>query len=70
MHDPIEETPEYQKIEKELEKLIEQRLGDRYHQRPFGFCHIYWDVKKEILKEEFGIDWKSPDELNPNIIFD
>lgn len=70
MRDPIEETSEYKSIERELEALIEQRLGSLYHERPFGFCHIYWHAKKEILKERFGIDWKSPQELSPSIIFD
>lgn len=30
-----------------------------------GYCHKYWQIKKQILKELFGLDWKSPAERNP-----
>ena len=29
----------------------------------------YPGLKKEILKKDYGIDWKSPQELNPRIKF-
>lgn len=35
-----------------------------------GSCHRLWDMQKTILKEKFGITWYSPDELNPEIIYD
>ena len=30
----------------------------------------YWAVKKEMLREKYGIDWRSPAERYPHIIFD
>lgn len=66
--DPVEQTLEYKKIEQELEALIEERLKDC--PRGLGFCHEYWWTKKSILKEKYNIDWRSPAELNPNILFD
>lgn len=30
----------------------------------------FWKVKSQILKEKYDIDWKSPEKLNPYIIFD
>lgn len=66
-HDPVEDTAEYKKIEAELEQKIKDKIGDN---DMFGFCHIYWDTKKIILKKDYNIDWKSPAELNPHIIFD
>ena len=66
--DPVEDTLEYQKIEAELEKLIDEELKNC--PRGLGFCHMYWGTKKRILKEKYGIDWKSPAELNPFILFD
>ena len=33
------------------------------------YIDIYWNIKKEILKETYNINWKSPKELNPNIIY-
>lgn len=35
-----------------------------------GYCHILWGCKKEILKEKFNIDWRSPAEMNPHCKFD
>ena len=69
--DEIENTKEYKKIEKELNKKIETKLKlEGYNKRGLGFCHIYWHLKKQILKSDYNIDWKSPDELNPGITFD
>ena len=35
-----------------------------------GSCHRLWNIQKTILKEKYGITWYSPDELNPEIIYD
>lgn len=48
------------------EKLIESYK----HTLPFGYCHIYWGIKKDILKEKYNIEWYTPDEENPETIFD
>ena len=34
-----------------------------------GNAHLYAGLKKEILKTVYGIDWSSPQELNPRIKF-
>ena len=34
-----------------------------------GNAHMYVKFKKEILKSDYNIDWKSPQELNPKIKF-
>lgn len=66
-YDPVEDTPEYLAIKDELEALIEQKIGKRRH---MGFCYIYWSTKRQLLKEKYGIDWRSPSELNPSVYFD
>ena len=35
-----------------------------------GFCHLMWHHKKRILKDDHGIEWSSPAELNPHIWYD
>ena len=35
-----------------------------------GDCHRLWAIQKQIFKEKYGITWYSPDELNPEIIYD
>lgn len=36
---------------------------------PGAQCRYIWDLQKKILKEEHGIDWKSPADLNEGMIF-
>ena len=59
--DPVELTEKFLEIEAELEAKIDARLKN--HSRGLGFCHKYWNVKKEILKNDYGIDWQSPPHL-------
>jgi hypothetical protein len=37
---------------------------------PTGSCHVIWEKQTEICKAKYGIDWKSPAKINPNIFFD
>ena len=65
--DPVESTPEYLAIEAELNEKIIKKIGKGGY---LGYCHLYWSIKKTILLEDYGIEWKSPAELNPHILFD
>lgn len=65
--DPLELTDEYLQIELELERLIRAEIGEGGY---MGFCHKYWWTKKDILKDKYGIEWKSPVDMNPGVIFD
>lgn len=61
--DPIENTKEFAKVLEMIQpELDEIGIG-------LGRCHIYWQRKKELLKSH-GIDWKTPSECNPNVLFD
>lgn len=66
-HDPIENTEEYKKIEKELHEKIVAVIGKGGY---MGYCHRYWSVKRRILREDYAIEWKSPAQLNPGVMFD
>ena len=66
--DPVEDTEEYKNIEDELQRELDEIFKDS--PRRLGFCHVYWATKKRILKEKYGIDWKSPKEMNPGVIYD
>lgn len=52
------------------EKETSILLKDDPTRELLGFCHFYWGMKKKILKERYGIDWKTPAEEHPEIIFD
>ena len=65
--DPVEYTDRFLAIEPELEKLIREETGEGGY---LGYCHYYWSVKKRILKERYGIDWKSTADRFPGILID
>ena len=65
--DPVEQTDEYKAIASELEEKIVAQIGEN---SGMGYCYSYWKLKKEILKEDYGIEWKSPRTLNPGVKFD
>jgi len=35
-----------------------------------GICHLIWNETQKALREEHGIEWRTPRELNPQTIFD
>lgn len=67
LYDPIEDTEKFKKIADEVDKKVVEIIGPNLGD---GYCHVFWTTKKQILKEEYGIDWKSPAEMNMNITFD
>lgn len=67
-YDPIEDDPKFKSIIEAAEKEVEVELANE--PKVMGYCHQYWETKKRILKEKYGIDWKSPSEMNPDVLFD
>ena len=66
--DPLEGMREFRGAFIEASRLAEikaQAYGNR-----LGAIHVFWSEKKQILKEKYRIDWKTPAELNPNICYD
>ncbi len=69
-HDPVENTDEFQEVMKKIQPELD-RLNESLDKQDYGLgsCHIFWSRKKDLLKEH-GIDWKTPAECNPYILFD
>lgn len=67
-HDPIEHDPAIAPLIDEADKLAQREVEN--HKQQMGVCHLYWRTKKRILKEQFGIDWQTPAEMNPGVLFD
>ena len=65
--DPVEWTARYEEVIDEVERIVEERLSD--HPRGMGFCFAYWHEKAEVL-EQFGVEWRSPSSMNPDVMFD
>ncbi len=67
LFDPIEGDPDYAWAIKEAGFKAMEEIKRPYK---MGYCHLFWRRKKQILKEQFGIDWYSPREMNPGAKFD
>lgn len=56
----------YSKVERKARRRVLGLFGRPYH----GACHAIWHEMREIFRDEYGIEWKSPQELNPRVRFD
>jgi hypothetical protein len=69
-HDPIEDDARARPILEQAGLDAEQELAARGIKPHLGYCHVFWHTKKRILKEKFGIDWRTPAEMNPHVYYD
>ena len=70
LEEPKEIQEKLDEIAKEVDEEME-KLGFTRNGTPMrGSCHARWEIEKEILKKRYGIDWKTPQERNPNVRFD
>lgn len=66
-HDPIESTREFQDVISEAIKKVDSILKNS-KDRP-DYYQIYYRKLTDVLKEDYGIDWKSPDKLSLKKLF-
>lgn len=66
--DPVEYTWMWEDICYDVEDELERRFANA--PRHMGFCFHYWNAKRELLKEKYGIEWRSPSQMNPRVMFD
>jgi hypothetical protein len=69
-YDPVEDDPRYAGVFKNIDDEVKKILADHPQRGGEGFVNIYWETKKNLLKQKYGIDWRSPGEMNPHVIFD
>lgn len=65
--DPVEWTEEYERAIDDAEAEAYGLLADT--PRGMGFCFAYWGALKTALAAR-GIDWHTPPEMNPRVMFD
>jgi hypothetical protein len=65
--DPVEWTKAYEEVIDEADHEAYANLTDI--PRGMGFCFGYWAEKRNALAKR-GIEWRSPGEMNPGVIFD
>ena len=68
LHDPVEDDPEVRPKIEAATRQAESELAEV--SRDIGFCHKFWALKKKILRRNYGIDWKTPAEMNPGTFYD
>ena len=65
---------EYNSIVKTVDKramaLTCEELGMPEDCLFMGSCHVFWKHKKRILRMEYHMIWRSPQDLNPTLHFD
>lgn len=66
--DPVEYSWEWEHIFYDLEDELNTLFINE--PRHMGFCFRLWSARQEILKNKYAIDWKSPGQMNPRVIFD
>ena len=69
-YDPVENDPHYADVFKTIDDEVKGLLANHPQRGSEGFVNIYWSTKKGLLKRKYGIDWRSPGELNPHVLFD
>ena len=59
---------------KEAKRLLEEYPDEAIHAAQLffqlGSCHWLWAIKKRLLKENYGITWYAPSEVNTDCIYD
>jgi len=68
--DRVEIEIEHEIVFASIDIEVEEVLNNHPRKGDLGFCHIYWETKKEILFQKHGIAWRTPAELNPNVRFE
>jgi len=68
--DPQEEDPALAEAFLESDRLYFQMAWWRALLRKRGSCYVIWEAQQRMLREKHGIDWRSPTDMNPGIIWD
>lgn len=85
LHDPIEDEPvlaqQVADAKRQAEAAFRSWVADcntdylrrglpHLAEHPRGGCHFIWLETKKVLRQQYGIEWFSPTEMNPGTIFD
>ena len=58
------------KVDERAMQLAREELGITDDGWYMGMCHVFWKHKKRILRTEYRMVWRSPQDLNPECCFD
>lgn len=66
--DPIEFDPAYKSIFRLVN--MEAAHQTKFYKGQMGYCHLFWGTKQDILRRKYGIEWKTPAQMNPDTLYD
>ncbi|RYX81754.1 hypothetical protein EON83_22575 [bacterium] len=69
LHDPVEDEPQWRTAFEEAEEMLAFELELAGIGDGPNFCFFLWNEKARFLKEEFGLEWFSPAQMNPFVRF-
>ena len=73
LHDPVEDTVEFQRVvPAAMEKALS--LLDADPMTPprgtVGYAPMFWLKLTDVLRDDYGIDWQTPMQMNPRVCID
>lgn len=68
--DPMAEDPRYAAAVAAASVQAERELERHPLNGGLGFCRVFWLRKKQILWQQHGIEWLSPADRNPCVLFE
>ena len=57
-------------VDKELINMGLLKIENGKKNYAFGSVNVMWEIQKRLMKERINIDWQSPQDKNPDILFD
>jgi len=70
LYDPIEDCEKIRLVIKNAKQVAARHVEETVGARRKGICHLIWTEQARILKDEHGIVWYSPREMNPGTCYD
>lgn len=66
--DPVVYTEAYENVIDAVEEEVDRRMEGKPY--GMGMCFEIWSIKKAILADKYGIEWRTPSQMNPRVMFD
>ena len=60
----------YERVKDDVERRARLAVLGPSDELFMGACHGIWAEMRRIFEEEYGIEWKSPSQMNPGVMFD
>lgn len=69
-YDLLEDDPRWKSAFEAADREAREECTRKHNPNEKGWGLVLDETKKRILKEKYGIDWRTESELNPDLIVD